>query len=90
MEVRGAKVLLWARRSIIGHVLLFGLSWSGLVSPVFVWLSYAQRTLTLVWGVEVIAVCGMGGIAAGSMCWYLISQPYLRKLKSWLTSESEA
>jgi hypothetical protein len=90
MELRGAKALARVRTSLAGHVLLFSLCWACLVSPVFLYLSYQQRTLTPVWGGDIVAVCSMGGIAAGVMCWYLISRPYLKRLKRWLTSESEA
>src|SRR6185437_16350903 len=86
MEVRGVKALAWVRGSLAGHVLLFGLSWACLVSPVFLHLSHAQGTLTPAWGADMVTVCAMGGIAAGTMCWYLISQPYLRRLKRWLAS----
>src|SRR5579871_3401643 len=90
MEVCGAKVLAWAGQSLAGHMLLFGLSWTCLVSPVFIWLSEAQGRLSLVWGADIVAVCAMGGIAAGMMCWHLISKPYLKRLKRWLTSKIEA
>jgi hypothetical protein len=90
MEMRRTRLVAQACKSLIGHLLLFGLCWAGLVSPVFLWLSHQQGTLTAVWGAGIVAVCAMGGIAAGIMCWYLISEPYLKKLKRWLTSESEA
>ena len=90
MEVRGPRLLTWVRASLAGHVLLFGLSWACLVSPVFLWLSHVQGTLTPVWGAEVTLVCAMGGVVAGVMCWFLISQPYLKKLSRWLKSGIEA
>ena len=90
MEVCGMRPVAWARESLAGHVLLFGLCWACLVSPVFLWISHVQGTLTMAWGADIVAVCAMGGIAAGMLCWYLITQPYLRKLRHWLISESEA
>jgi hypothetical protein len=90
MEVCGTRSVAWACNSLAGHVLLFGLCWACLVSPVFLWLSHLQGRLTPAWGADMVAVCATGGVAAGMLCWYLISQPYLKKLKRWLASESEA
>lgn len=90
MELRGARALVWARRSLAGHVALFGLSWAVPVSPVFLWLSYRRGTLTPMWGADIVAVCSMGGFAAGLLCWYLISLPYLKELRRWLISENGA
>lgn len=90
MELRGAKALTWARQSLAGHVLLFGLCWACLVSPVFLYLSFRQGTLTPVGTADIVAICAMGGIAADLLCWYLISRPYLKRLKRWLTSSENA
>ena len=89
MEVRGPRMLAQVHQSLFGHMVLFGLSWACLVSPVFIWLSHLQATLTPVWGADVTLVCAMGGVVAGVMCWFLISQPYLKKLNRWLTSGNE-
>lgn len=90
MEVCKTRLVAWACKSLAGHVLLFAACWACLVSPVFLWLSHVQGTLTLLWGADIVAVCTMGGITAGVMCWYLISQPYMKRLKRWLASESQA
>lgn len=90
MEVCGTRPVARACESLAGHVLLFGLSWACLVSPVFLWLSHVQGTLTPVWGADIVAVCAMGGLTAGVLCWYLISQPYMKRLMRWLASESQA
>ncbi|HEY3644188.1 MAG TPA: hypothetical protein VGM16_02520, partial [Gammaproteobacteria bacterium] len=79
MELCSRRPVAWACESLAGHVILFGLSWACLVSPVFLYLSHRQGTLTPVWGADMVAVCAMGGIAAGVLCWYLISQPHIRK-----------
>ena len=88
MELRGVRLLTWVRVSLAGHVLLFGLCWACLVSPVFLWLSRQQGTITWIGGAILAAVCTLGGIVAGVMCWYLISRPYLQRLKRWVTSDS--
>ena len=90
MEMCDKRPVAWSCKSLVGHVLLFGLSWACLVSPVFLWLSHQQHTLTPVWGAEVVAVCATGGVAAGMLCWYLISKPYLGRLKRWLSREVDA
>lgn len=88
MEVGKTKSVVWARKSLPGHMLLFGMCWACLVTPVFLWFAHQQGTLTWIWGADLAAVCTLGGLAAGVMCWYLISRPYLQRLKRWLTSES--
>ncbi len=90
MEICRTRPVAWACKSLAGHVLLFALCWACLVSPVFIYLSSLQGTLTAAWGADIVAICGMGGVTAGVMCWYLISKPYIKRLKRWLTSESEA
>ena len=90
MEVSKTRPVMCACESLAGHALLFGVCWVCLVAPVFLWLSHQQGRLTPVWGADIVAVCGMGGVAAGTLCWYLISRPYLRRLRRWLDSENGA
>ena len=77
--MRGKKLFDWAGKSLIGHVVLFELSFSTILFVTLAGSNYQQGTLTLEWGLLIALVCVVSGALVAGFYWYTVTLPLLKK-----------
>ncbi len=66
-----------ASSSLVGNILLSEVLFSIPLSVLGLILNSNQGTLSLVWGVWIISICAVGGVAMGVLLWFTIAKPLL-------------
>lgn len=76
---RNNKFLKWMATTLKGHMVLFGLVWLLVMSPVFIGLNYSEGDLTLTWALYSFYMPNHG-----NDCWCVGVDIY-----NWAPSEKE-
>lgn len=69
----------WAGSSLIGHIVLYGIVGSIVMSSVLIGLNYSEGTLTFNWALFIVFISTLGGITIGALGWWFITEPMLRQ-----------
>jgi hypothetical protein len=65
--------------SLGGHIVVFQVFWGLPMALFFLHQSYTQGALTLGWALWTILVTAAGGVAVGTLMWYVVTRPRLRE-----------
>jgi heme/copper-type cytochrome/quinol oxidase subunit 4 len=69
----------WAKSSLIGHVVLFELTFSLTLLIVFLFLNYNQGTLTLAWAIYLVFMLAVVGAVLGITIWYVFTAKNVKR-----------
>jgi hypothetical protein len=75
----------WASTSLIGHVVLFELTFSIPMSFLMIYLNYVEGTLTASWALWLFFVSALLGSVGAGAIWYTITLPLIKRQKRKLT-----
>ena len=77
MNIRG--FLKWASHSLLGHVVFVGGLLGVVGSLTGLYLNYVEGSLTVAWGLWVVFVSFLGGVAVAIFLWYTASLPLIKR-----------
>ncbi len=69
----------WARTSLIGHVVIFEMTFSLALLILFLIVNYNEGTLTLAWALHLVFISTVAGAVLAITIWYAFSAKYSKR-----------
>lgn len=78
---RSTNPLKWAASSLLGHVVVFAVTFSLPICVAFLDLNYRDGTLDAAWAFWIVSMSGLIGIVVAALFWYTVSRPLIKRRK---------